>query len=507
MPLHFYRIIIQNENRPRRLKAQSIRRSRLKPIRILLAEDEVMIAEDIQINLEHLGYRVPKIVISGEEAVESAGRLKPDIVMMDILLKGEMDGIRAAQIIRESHDIPVIYLTSYSDKKTLDRAKITEPFGYILKPFQIDTIQSAIELALYKHRMERRLSENEKRFRLFYEEAPVSYQALDASARIIEVNEAWTAMMGLDRKEALGTDFRELIDPAVRDRFEQAFQTFLSNGTIQGLEIDLISRKDARLTVHLDGRTGFGNRGKRRRMHCILHDITERKMAEQALRESEERMRHFSAYLQRVREEERTHIAREIHDELGQALTALKMDLSWLRSKGKPESDLFLRKIDAMTLLIDQTLGRVKKISTELRPGLLDDLGLDAAIEWQAEEFQARTGIRCDVRISPEDRKLDEARSTAIFRILQEALTNIIRHAEATAVSISLSRENGNAVLSVRDNGRGITRSQIENKHAFGLIGIRERAGFLGGEVFISGNRNKGTTVRVCIPAGEESPS
>ncbi len=352
----------------------------MNPIQILLAEDELMIAEDIQINLEELGYHVVQIVTSGEEAVASAAKLHPDIVLMDIMLKGEMDGIHAAQLIRSQHNIPVVYLTSYSDKETLERAKITEPFGFILKPFHIDGLQSTIEMALYKHRMEQRLSE------------------------------------------------------------------------------------------------------------------------------SEGRMRQFSAHLQAIREQERTYVAREIHDELGQALTALKMDLSWLRSHIDPDADNFLIKISSMTQLIDQTLSRVKKISTELRPGLLDDLGLGAAIEWQAGEFQNRTSIQCNVHIEPEDVMLDEQSSTAIFRILQEALTNVIRHAEATTVSISLIQKDGSVTLTVEDNGKGITRSQIENRQAFGLIGIRERVDFLGGEVSIGDNKGKGTTIQVRIPTGKGKP-
>lgn len=193
-------------------------------------------------------------------------------------------------------------------------------------------------------------------------------------------------------------------------------------------------------------------------------------------------------------------IAREIHDELGQALTALNMDLFWLNNK-LPEDQRYLReKVKSMSELVDGTIKTVQRISAELRPGLLDDLGLAAAIEWQAREFQNRSGIKCKVTLHPEDIILSQDISVTIFRIFQEALTNAVRHADATWVKASLSEKSDKIELEVRDNGKGITEEQINNPKSFGLIGIRERAHLLGGEVKISGIRDKGTTIIVSIP-------
>jgi PAS domain S-box-containing protein len=228
-------------------------------------------------------------------------------------------------------------------------------------------------------------------------------------------------------------------------------------------------------------------------------DITERKRAEEQLRNSREQLRNLSAYLQSMREEERTNIAREIHDELGQVLTALKMDASWLGSKYK-EFGPIVEKTKSMSDLIDSTIRTVKRICAELRPGVLDDLGLVAAMEWQAEEFQKRSGIACEVSFAPNDIVLDGERSTTIFRIIQEALTNVIRHAEATKVRIRLERGDGRILLKVEDNGKGITKSQSSAHSSFGLIGIRERARFLGGEAKIEGSEGKGTSVSVSLP-------
>ncbi|MCL5021814.1 MAG: PAS domain-containing sensor histidine kinase [Nitrospirae bacterium] len=228
-------------------------------------------------------------------------------------------------------------------------------------------------------------------------------------------------------------------------------------------------------------------------------DVTERKEAEEQLKTSREQLRNLSAHLQTLREKERTSIAREIHDELGQALTALKMDVSWLGKKYR-EVDIIAKKAASMAFLIDSTIATVKRISSELRPVALDDLGLTAALEWEAEEFQRRTGIDCTVTFHPPDIVLEKDLATAIFRIVQESLTNVIRHAEATRVSVSLEEREGAAVLSIEDNGKGITEDQIADSEAFGLIGIRERAVFLGGRATFEGSPGKGTVVTVVLP-------
>jgi signal transduction histidine kinase len=229
-------------------------------------------------------------------------------------------------------------------------------------------------------------------------------------------------------------------------------------------------------------------------------DITERKKSEEELQRSQEELRNLADHLQSVREQERTNIAREIHDDLGQTLTALKMDISWLRKKLPKDQETLLEKTKAMTKLTDMTIKTVKRISTELRPGLLDDLGLVAAIEWQAEEFQNRMGITCEVTVDPEEIILDRDRSTAIFRIFQETLTNIARHAKATRVTITLKEKDDKVELRVKDNGKGITEKQISHPKSFGLMGIRERVHPWEGQVKINGKPGEGTTVVVRIP-------
>ena len=237
----------------------------------------------------------------------------------------------------------------------------------------------------------------------------------------------------------------------------------------------------------------------------LRREITERKRSEEELKQSRERLRDLASHLQSIREQEGGRIAREIHDELGQALTALKMDIHWLSNRLLIDQKLLLEKTQSMSKLIDMTVQSVQRISSELRPGLLDDLGLSAAIEWQAKEFQNRTNIQCKIISIPEDIILDKATSTAIFRIFQETLTNIARHANATIVEIMLQQKSGTLELAVHDNGRGITEKEISDSRSFGLIGMQERAHSQGGSLTIRGSLNKGTTVKVYIPTSIES--
>lgn len=222
-----------------------------------------------------------------------------------------------------------------------------------------------------------------------------------------------------------------------------------------------------------------------------LHRKSER------LRESEDKLRRLAAHLITVREEERAHIAREIHDELGQVLTGLKMEVTWLakRLREKP----LIEKTDSMCKLIDTTVQTVRKIATGLRPEMLDDMGLIAAVGWQAKEFQKRTGIRCRAKLPPEV-KLDIDVSTTMFRIFQEILTNVARHSRATRVDMELKINDDSVALEVTDNGVGIADSDLNGKKSLGLLGMHERALLFGGEVKITGTAGHGTRVSVSIP-------
>ena len=216
--------------------------------------------------------------------------------------------------------------------------------------------------------------------------------------------------------------------------------------------------------------------------------------------DSEEQLRNLYVHLQSLREAERMNVAREIHDDLGQELTALKMDLSWIVSKLPDDHEGLREKLREDVDQVDQTIQAVKRLCTGLRPGVLDHLGLAAALEWQAAEFQKRTGIKCRVVFDPEDIEVDTDLRTPLFRIFQEALTNVLKHAKATEVKASFKLKNSSFMLEITDNGIGIKKEQLSKPTSFGLLGMRERVHPLGGKVTVRGVKNKGTTVEVTIP-------
>jgi len=236
-------------------------------------------------------------------------------------------------------------------------------------------------------------------------------------------------------------------------------------------------------------------------------ELGERALTEQRLRTSEENLRALAAHLQSVREEERILIAREIHDELGQALTGLKFDIaSFARGHGVDDAKKVAEKTQAMSLAIDRLVGSVRRIASGLRPEVLDEIGLGAALEWQAREFQRRTGIRCLVELPAHFEDPDSERSTAIFRIFQELLTNVARHAHATRVEVRLEDGEGELRLTISDNGRGIKPAECEGPTSLGFLGLRERVLAFAGTIDVKGVEGRGTAVSVTIPIAVQQP-
>ena len=229
-------------------------------------------------------------------------------------------------------------------------------------------------------------------------------------------------------------------------------------------------------------------------------EIAERERAEKQFKASLDQLRALAARLQSVREEERTSIAREIHDELGQACTAIKMDLALIGRKTTKRQTHLRAKVDSASRLVDDMIVTLRRIASELRPRTLDDLGLTAALESQAQEFEARTGIHCRVALPEEPLTLDDERSTAIFRIFQESLTNVARHAHATRVEARLERKADQLIFQVRDNGRGFDPAEAKARKSLGLVGMQERALMLNGELQVEGVPGAGTTMILRIP-------
>jgi len=331
-----------------------------------------------------------------------------------------------------------------------------------------------------------------------FEQAPEAVALLNVGHRVVRVNGEFSRVFGYTPQEVLDRGLADLIVPdELRDEF-QKFTELVAHG--QRVDAESIRRRKdgSRLPVSIV-RVPVSVPGGQIAEYGIYHDVTERQRAEEDLQRSFEQLRALAARLQSVREEERTRVAREIHDELGQALTAIKLDLTALLRDLPSDQEPAVRHGQSILKLLDETIQSVRRIATDLRPGVLDDLGLVAAVEWAAEEFQARTGIKCRVSLPESDIAMDPEHATALFRIFQETLTNVARHANATQVNIRLV-QNGDLSLEVRDDGKGIREGQLSAGQSLGILGMRERALLLGGELTISGGPGKGTIVKVRIP-------
>lgn len=346
--------------------------------RILVVEDEYVIARDIELSLGRMGYRISGLAASGEEALRQISETQPDLVLMDIVLKGGVDGVEAGARIREQWDIPIVYLTAYGDRAFLERALGTGPQGYLLKPFAEASLYAALKTAFHRHRLER--------------------------------------------------DLRE---------------------------------------------------------------AAERRRAEEAA---------VAVRLQTAVEEERVRLAREVHDHLGQALVGLRFDLMWLARRLPPEMPGLGEKVEAMLRCLTAMLERVRDVSSALRPGLVDDLGLVEAVAELTREFETRTGIACRSVSCPAQCEVDLERRRALVGILQESLANVARHARATGVAVSLRVRDQALELEVTDDGRGITDAEAADPRAVGLLGMRERVRPFGGSVVVRGTPGRGTTVCATVP-------
>ncbi|HNX23676.1 MAG TPA: response regulator [Spirochaetota bacterium] len=464
--------------------------------KILIVEDQLIIAMDLKLTLEGLGYDVTGIAGTAEECFQYFEKEKPDLVLMDIMLSGNVDGIYAAEVIHKDFDVPIIYLTAHSDDNSLLRANLTGPYGYIVKPIEERDLYTSIEIALHRFSIDKELKKSEIKYRTLFEQSLDPIFIADESAVIIDANQAMIDLFEYPLKGIIGHNSSEFF----YDYSE--YQAFIylaeQTGAVSDFECRMRSKSGKVIDVQITltkydygKEQGGGYQG-------IIRDITQYKLYFEELIKSRQELRNLTSHIESLREKERTDIAREIHDVLGQSLTALKIDLSWMRKKLNPDEKDLIEKTTVMDGLINDVIVTVRRLSASLRPGILDDLGLAAAIEWQSEEFRKRTGFTCCVNCE-EISNLSEEKAVALFRIFQESLTNIIKHSNADRVDISLGKNHGNIEMMIKDNGRGFSSENLISRGSYGIIGMRERVKSFNGTLEISGS-DKGVSVHVLIP-------
>ena len=375
------------------------------------------------------------------------------------------------------------------------------------KPLEKKIVRKSIEKAVSKRlkdeearrHLEDEIRELKKRHASLMNQLPVGISQSTVDGRFLFLNDIGAKTLGFGATDdAMEKGTIPLYkDPQVRERL---IRILLEKGGFENYPVNVTTRTGGTVNLLLSSRI------EGEVITSIIVDVTELRTAEEKLIKSQEQLRMLASRLRSIREEERKRIAREVHDELGQSLTALSIDLNWLGGQLAEDYRPLLEKVGSMLKRIDSSIRTVKRISTELRPKVLDDLGLTAAIEWQSNNFHELTGIPCNVTLDPEAIAIEPDLSTEIFRIYQETLTNIMRHAHATRVEVGLKSESDRIVLEVSDNGRGIREKEITSHDSIGLLGMRERVYPWGGEVVIEGEEGKGTTVRVSIPLERKDP-
>ena len=476
-------------------------------------------------------------LVTGAALVELRGRTLAEFprLLETAFPRKCLEALRA----RETRDLGEI---SYGDERIREGIYSVQVF-----PLSDDLMGVTFENVTDRKNAERALRESEERFRLLVHEVQeYAIYYLDPLGHVVSWNLGAQRLKGFSAEEILGKHFSIFYDLEDRTRgkpaqiLEQAVQhgqvedegwrirqdgsrfwanvvvTALRNaeGGLQGFakitrdmterhgKEETLAKAKELLELRVEQRTAVLGRLNEE----LRTEISERERAEEQLRASLSQLRALAARIQNVREEERTSIAREIHDELGQACTAIKMDLALIGLKATKKQTRLRAKVDSATRLVDEMIVTLRRIASELRPRTLDDLGLTAALEWQAQEFANRNGIPCHVLLPPEPLELSSELSTAIFRIFQESLTNVTRHAVATRVDARLEIQANQLTFEIRDNGRGFDIEEVKSRRSLGLVGMQERALLLNGDLRIESVQGAGTTLTLRIPLPTSAP-
>ncbi|HJW04309.1 MAG TPA: PAS domain S-box protein [Azospira sp.] len=480
------------------------------PLQVLLVEDS---PDDADLVLLELAEAYPAIT---SQRVESAAAMEQalasqawDLVISDYHLP--RFSADAALRLLQDRDIPCIVVSGFVGEESAAAIIKAGADDFVMKG-NLSRLPPVVERALRdaatrreNRKAQEELRRNEKRLRAITAAMGEAVFVVDAAGLLRWMNPEAEHLLGWGEAELIGKSIHEAIHRTSPDGPALPLEQCCSHQALQDgkphrNDDDLFLCKDGTVVPVSYVGTPLIEDGKIVGAVAAIQDMTAQKLARQELQEARQRSQTLSAHLQSVREDERTHIARELHDQLGQMLTALKIDVTWLQERVSKAETACQDKIAGMRRLIDDTLQWVRRMSAELRPIMLDDLGLTAALEWLLEEFSRRHGVPARLEASGQDDGLSKECSTAAFRIVQECLTNIARHARAQQVSVNLDIAGERLTILVEDDGVGFDPEARRQYKHFGLIGIRERAEMLGGKCQLVSAPDAGTSVRVDLP-------
>ena len=483
-------------------------------MRILMVEDN---PGDVRLLREHLvgDRRVAELFQVAHVdrlalALESLERSSFEVVLLDLSLP-DSQGIGTLNRMHEARPgLAIVVLTSIDDEVLGLQLLQSGAQDYLVKgEVTSSLLRRSLRYAVERKRAEVELRRSEVFLESIVENIPHMIFVKDADQlRFVRFNRAGEELLGHTRQNLLGKSDYELFPRDEADFFTSSDRNVLKSRKVLDIpEEPILTKAKGLRSLHTKKIPILDENDQPVYVLGISEDITERKRADTQLQRSFELLRTLSQRLDVVREEERTRIARELHDELGVRMTCMKMDLS--RLLGMMRESLFPRermeeKIRSMSADTDATIAEVQRLAAELRPGVLDDLGLVAAIEWQCQDFERRSGIRCLCEASFDQIKISPSRATAAFRICQEALTNVARHAKATFVRVLVKEKGEDVLIEIQDNGLGIPPEKLNDGASLGLLGMKERSMAIGGRLDITGWPGKGTTVTLrlrCLDA------
>lgn len=483
-------------------------------LRLIVVEDEPIVARDLANKVTALGYAVLGVAGTPEAALELAQQTRPDIVLMDIRLGAERDGISVAQELRDCHEIPAIFVTAYADTETLDRAEKVKPLGYVVKPFRNPELRATLLMAAAQHRLIQASNQTGAWLSAVLTSMSDGVIALDASNRITFVNPATETMLGGLSENLLGQNVNELAESV-------SGLGVLAAPVTTNVHIVLTLRDLGERTVEVSAAPVLGPRSTPPGTVLVLRDVTERTIAANLIRRERDflagrvsttgaelqstrgELQALTASLLTAQEDERRRIAREIHDDLAQRTAALEMRAATLGETLGQAQPKALEHVKALRASIRELSDAMRALSHHLHPAILEDLGLEIALRRYAEEYGRLENISILFRSSRVPRALPRAIGSGIYRIAQEALRNVAKHSASAVASISLSQVRGQMRLTVRDWGHGFDAAEVRYGGGLGLISMQERTRTLSGTLAVMSNPGAGTLLILRIPLPE----
>lgn len=475
---------------------------------ILVVEDERIIGCDVQGILQRAGYQVPLVVSTGLEAVAKADEIRPDLVLMDVTLRGGIDGVEAAYRIRQQQDIPIVYLTANGDREIFNRIKETDPVAFIRKPYEEEELLTTIEISLHQYRTQQEraraaLQSSEAKYQELFESARDGIAILDLEGSHLNCNQAYLNLLGYQEFDELPSRAMTVLTaPECREQEARIIrEQTLSQGYSDEYEKMYLRRDGSRVTVSARCWLRRNDHGAPTGFWIMVRDITDRKQTERQILEYQRQLQLLMRDLSLAEERERQRIASDIHDRISQTLAVCQMRLGALATASTSADTA--REAGEVSQLLDQTIQDTSSLIFELSPPILHQLGLVPALEWFGEKIQQQHTIRVSVQGECAAALASDLRATT-FRSVCELVNNAVKHGHATAIRISLSQRADCLRIQVKDNGVGF--NPLENnwrkrvKGGYGLFHIQERLRAWGGLLEINSHPGAGTRAQLTLP-------